>query len=144
MLLGLCLGGLLGVGTLGPIGADTRLFHYERDGATLKPWNPKFSIGEDLGGFERRVWAEKVPYGLLALVASGIAAYALRVSTLAPDAYPLWAHVFIEMTPTPASMQEIFRWDQARRLVEQAKKDPRVAAGVALCKQLWDKVRPDR
>jgi len=44
---------------------------------------------------ERQVWAEKVPYGLLALVASGIAAYALRVSTLAPDAYPLWAHVFI-------------------------------------------------
>jgi tetratricopeptide (TPR) repeat protein len=43
----------------------------------------------------RRVWAEKVPYGPLALVAAGVAAYALRVSTLAPDAYPLWAHVFI-------------------------------------------------
>jgi hypothetical protein len=43
---------------LRPVDEETRLFHYEREGERLKPWNPKFTIGEDLGDFERRVWAD--------------------------------------------------------------------------------------
>ncbi len=44
----------------------------------------------------RRMWTEKVPYVVLALGTSVVAAYALRVTpTLAPDTYPLWARVFI-------------------------------------------------
>lgn len=43
---------------IGVIGAGTRLFHYQRAGAALKPWNPKFVIGENLEDFERRVWAD--------------------------------------------------------------------------------------
>jgi len=43
---------------LGPVGTDMRLFHYERDGSSLKPWNPKFAIGEDLRAFKRAVWAD--------------------------------------------------------------------------------------
>lgn len=43
---------------LGAIGAQTRLFHYQRDGSGIEPWNPSFTIGEDLGDFERRVWAD--------------------------------------------------------------------------------------
>jgi hypothetical protein len=43
---------------LGSVSSGVRLFHYERDGPSLKPWNPKFAIGEDLGAFKRAVWAD--------------------------------------------------------------------------------------
>jgi hypothetical protein len=43
---------------LGKVAPDVRLFHYEREGPSLEPWNPKFAIGDDLGAFRRAVWAD--------------------------------------------------------------------------------------
>jgi predicted acylesterase/phospholipase RssA len=55
----------------------------------------------------------------------------------------LWAEVFIEMTPNRASMSEIFRWDQAKRLVEEARQDKRVKHGVHRCRKAWLRIRQD-
>jgi hypothetical protein len=43
---------------LGSVSSGVRLFHYERDRSSLKPWNPKFAIGEDLRAFKRAEWAD--------------------------------------------------------------------------------------
>jgi hypothetical protein len=43
---------------LGPVGRETRVFHYEPAGGSWKPWNPSFSLGGDLAAYERGVWAD--------------------------------------------------------------------------------------
>jgi predicted acylesterase/phospholipase RssA len=55
----------------------------------------------------------------------------------------LWAHEFIEMTPTPESVLEIFRWDKAAQLVQNARLDSAVATGVLRCATFWLTVRTD-
>ncbi|MGH7856222.1 MAG: YfhO family protein, partial [Candidatus Binatia bacterium] len=41
------------------IGASpAAVFHYQRADHGLRPWNPKFALGEDLRAFERGVWAD--------------------------------------------------------------------------------------
>jgi hypothetical protein len=43
---------------LGPVGRETRVFHFAPAGASWKPWNPAFAIGGDLRAYERGVWAD--------------------------------------------------------------------------------------
>jgi hypothetical protein len=55
----------------------------------------------------------------------------------------LYAHVFVEMAPNNASVTEIFRWDRAARLVDEARHDPRLLAAVAKCLKCWQEVSKD-
>jgi predicted acylesterase/phospholipase RssA len=55
----------------------------------------------------------------------------------------LWAHQFIDATPVNGSVLEIFEWWRAAALVKEARNDPLLRHGVALCAKIWKHVRKD-
>jgi predicted acylesterase/phospholipase RssA len=47
------------------------------------------------------------------------------------------AAVYIQASPSNASLLEVLRFDQAERLVNESERDPRVRIGAAACAQRW-------